>query len=283
MLNPFTRIFGKKQDNAPERDVDELAAPLAAPAIHLVTGDAPTRSHFGGSPRLPSDVSWPERNGAKLGFLARLSLSEIRAAHPVPWLPSEGALLFFYDMEHQPWGYDPKDRGSSAVLLVPDLSNSLEQCDADADADDNASPFPYLNIALRRIQVLPSEQHEAVRALHLTDPEFDAFCDLGDAPFDGRPKHQVSGFPAPVQGDDMELECQLVSNGIYCGNPSGYKDPRVPELTPGAANWRLLLQLDTDDTLDVMWGDCGTIYYWIREEEAKSGNFANTWLIQQCS
>lgn len=45
----------------------------------------------------------------------------------------------------------------------------------------------------------------------------------------------------------METECQLASKGIYVGNPEGYQDPLVPELKAGAAEWKLLLQLDTDD------------------------------------
>jgi hypothetical protein len=42
----------------------------------------------------------------------------------------------------------------------------------------------------------------------------------------------------------MQLECQLASNGIYCGDPDGYKNPRVAELKSGAADWILLLQID---------------------------------------
>ena len=32
-----------------------------------------------------------------------------------------------------------------------------------------------------------------------------------------------------------------------------------------------------------MWGDCGMIYFWVREPEARSGNFANAWLVLQCA
>lgn len=81
----------------------------------------------------------------------------------------------------------------------------------------------------------------------------------------------------------MELEAQLVTNGIYCGDEAGYKDPRVPSLEPGVKDWRLLFQFDTDDDLGVMWGDCGTVYFWVREDDARAGSFANVWLILQCS
>jgi len=45
----------------------------------------------------------------------------------------------------------------------------------------------------------------------------------------------------------MELECQLASNGINVGGPEGYKDPRRAELEAGVKDWKLLLQLDTDN------------------------------------
>ncbi len=108
-------------------------------------------------------------------------------------------------------------------------------------------------------------------------------CDVADAPFRGLPKHQVGGFPAVIQGDDMDLDCQLASSGLYCGDSSGYADPRAATLKAGAANWRLLFQFDTDDDLDIMWGDGGTIYFWVQEREARAGNFANAWLILQCT
>lgn len=59
----------------------------------------------------------------------------------------------------------------------------------------------------------------------------------------------------------METECQLASKGIYVGNPEGYQDPLVPELKAGAAEWQLLLQLDTEDDTGWMWRDVGTLYF----------------------
>jgi uncharacterized protein YwqG len=96
------------------------------------------------------------------------------------------------------------------------------------------------------------------------------------------PGHRLGGHADCVQ-NPMELECQLVTNGLYCGNASGYEDPRSKILAPGAFDWRLLLQIDTDNDACMMWGDCGTIYYWIREEDLRARNFDKSWLILQCS
>ncbi len=280
MTNIFSRWFGQRDDDEPVRDVAALAAPLAAPAVHIVKTDVPSRSHLGGVPDLPAGVDWPERQGARLGFLARLSLSEMRRAHPIDWLPHDGALLFFYDLDQQPWGFDPKDRGSAVVLRVPDLPEPVAQ--PDARTKGHESTLPHRNAAFRRIDTIPSLERDAASALELSDKESDLYIDLANNAFQGAPQHQVAGFPSPVQGDGMELECQSVSNGLYCGDGKGYADPRVGALMAGAANWRLLLQFDTDDDLGVMWGDAGVVYYWVEAPAALAGRFENTWLILQC-
>jgi len=101
--------------------------------------------------------------------------------------------------------------------------------------------------------------------------------------FEGHIHHQILGYPTPVQNPDMEMECQLASNGVNVGSSEeGYKDPRVPELKAGAGEWKLLLQVDTDKDTGWMWGDVGTLYFWIREADAQRDDFSKVWMIFQC-
>jgi uncharacterized protein YwqG len=44
----------------------------------------------------------------------------------------------------------------------------------------------------------------------------------------------------------------------------------------------LLLQLDTDDDAGMMWCDVGSLYFWIREQDARAGDFSKIWMILQC-
>jgi uncharacterized protein YwqG len=82
----------------------------------------------------------------------------------------------------------------------------------------------------------------------------------------------------------MRLECQLASHGLYCDNPSGYENPRVKLLEAGASDWRLLLQVDTDEQgPGWMWGDCGRVYYWMRAEDIRQQAWDTAWLVLQCS
>lgn len=279
-MSIFDRFRTPPPPPLPCRDVAALATPLAAPALRLVLGTDPARSHFGGDPMLPAGVTWPVHEGRKLVFLARLSLPELHATLPVPWLPVNGALLLFYDLESESWGFDPDDRGSWAVLHVEDLTEPVDGPAAPPDMRERAVPF--LTVRFLAMNSLPSDQRDEVRVLALNDAESEEWYRLMDMPFAGRPHHQVAGFPSPIQGDDMALEAQLASHGIYCGDASGYQDPRAKALEEGARDWRLLLQFDTDDDLDLMWGDAGMLYFWVREDAARCGDFSDAWAILQC-
>lgn len=144
-----------------------------------------------------------------------------------------------------------------------------------------AGEIAHAFLGFRRIDSYPrwADQEEA---LELTDAEIEGLDGLAEREFDGLPCHQIAGCASPVQNDTMELECQLASHGIYCGD-SGYLDhPRTEELAKTAGDWKLLLQLDSDDDLGIMWGDGGMLYFWVREQEARAGDFSNVWLILQC-
>ena len=32
-----------------------------------------------------------------------------------------------------------------------------------------------------------------------------------------------------------------------------------------------------------MWGDCGMLYFWVREEDARKADFSRVWMVLQCS
>jgi uncharacterized protein YwqG len=260
------------------RDIRELTQSLILPSVHVFTQAKPARSHFGGNPNLPEHVAWPVWRERKLDFLARISLEELKGVYRFEWLPETGALLFFYAAEQQPWGYDPDHRGSCAVILVPDLETPpvFER----HPSDPEWPIFKYMGF--QSFETLPSLLRDTVEDLKLSSEEQNEYVSLSESPFHDLPKHQIGGYPFTMQQDDMELECQLVTNGLYLGDNSGYRDPRAAALTPGAKDWALLFQFDTDDELDVMWGDIGIIYFWVERHEAAQGRFGNSWVVLQC-
>lgn len=256
------------------RDIKKLTSSLALAGVHAIGVETPSRSHLGGDPNLPESIKWPEWRDKRLDFLARISLPELQQAHRIEWLPQAGALLFFYDAEEQPWGFDPAERGSCAVLHVPDLEGPL--------SGSSGEYFAHKNIAFHAIAALPSSDRSQVNQLSLSDAEVEEYWQLRDNLYAGLPKHQLGGFPSPVQSDDMEMQSQLVTHGWYCGDSTEFDNPLAQKLKVGAKDWRLLLQLDTDTDGDFMWGDMGMLYFWVREQEAAAGRFENVWCILQC-
>lgn len=79
----------------------------------------------------------------------------------------------------------------------------------------------------------------------------------------------------------MLLECQLHSHALDWKDYAA-KKPQALELAARATDWRLLLQIDSDDAANMMWGDVGRIYFWIRREDLERRDFNHTWLVMQC-
>jgi len=123
---------------------------------------------------------------------------------------------------------------------------------------------------------------QLVKASGLSLAEAKVYSDfVWDLESGNAPNHHLFGHAANIQGD-TQLEAQLVSNGLYCGNDGGYEDARAQQLAKGADDWMLLLQLDSDQEAGFMWGDVGMLYFWIRKQDLAQRAFDRTWLIMQC-
>jgi len=69
----------------------------------------------------------------------------------------------------------------------------------------------------------------------------------------------------------MEMERQTATTGLR----------RSANKLGNVTDWRLLLQLDTDDDAGMMWCDVGSLYFWVREQDARAGDFSAAWMILQ--
>jgi uncharacterized protein YwqG len=273
---------------------------IARPSIRLVTQRVRYgrigmgESRIGGSPDVVPGFQWPRWAPSKqrddkfgqpwkpdsptpLGFVAQIDLSAVPTLDEA--LPGSGWLYFFYDRYCEPWGFDPADRGCCRVIYENCDRSVLERTKppADAGSEHIAQPcaveaWPELTLPDDLPQIrYGTDAYEAYRRL----------CDelsAGGGPW----IHRLLGYPQLIQ-NPMELECQLASNGVYCGNPEGYQSDHAKALEHGAADWRLLLQIDTDEEgPGWMWGDVGRIYFWLKRQDLGSLRFDDIWLIFQC-
>jgi uncharacterized protein YwqG len=255
----------------------------AVPAIHLSASHDDTVSKIGGFPDVVEGFVWPVWNDAPLAFIAQLDLATLPSLAASLALPKEGMLYFFYDQEQFTFGFDPKDLGSWRVIYSP-LSYT-EKTHITIDTPDGLDDFGiYVEklVSPRLISSFPTLESLDIQYKDLPDGAFDVEHNLRSEFIPEGPLHQIGGYPAPIQNDGMQLQAQLASNGLYCGDASGYKDPKARVLEAGAADWQLLLQVDTDSDLDMMWGDAGCLYFWIRKQDLLLKDFSKVWMVSQC-
>lgn len=275
---------------------------IARPSIRLTTQRIAQEqldlgeSRIGGIPDVFPGFEWPRWkpekigsdkygshwNPAKpvpLGFIAQIDLSSIPKINDD--LPSVGWLYFFYDRYSERWGFDPEDRGCCRILYANCDRSALRQTKPPTDADPEHTGYACRIEGLPEL-TLPDDFSE----VEYQTPAYEAYYKLKQELFDysNLTHHRFMGYPQLVQ-NPMERECQLASNGVYCGGASRFEDEeKIKALELGVSDWQLLLQVDTDDYgTGWMWGDCGRIYFWIKKQDLRSHRFEDAWLIFQCS
>jgi uncharacterized protein YwqG len=238
----------------------------------------PGATKLGGRPDLPGTFDWPRYGDVPHSFVAQINLADVHPFDVDRLLPETGLLSFFYDSEQHVWGFDPAEDGAWAVYHLANVQDLVRRDPPDDLPAEGSFAAMRLHPSLE-LTFAPWELSE-VAALGLTRDELFSYGEIiGDG---DQTIHRLLGHPEPIQGD-MQLECQLVSHGLYCGDETGYDDPRAAELEPGAVEWRLLLQIDSEDDEDMMWGDMGRIYYWIHRDALAARAWERTRLILQCS
>ncbi len=256
--------------------VDELSS-WARLGLHLSQKEGPSRSYLGGDPLLPSDLAWPSVEGRPMRFIGRISLHEAHVCARLPQLPDEGALLFFYDSDSLPGGWDPNDKDRFAVLHLPDLATPL------APETLTAMTPTARGVGFSSALTYPSSwEHPAVEALGLSDEELDEYESFTDAVYGGKPRHQLCGNPSTIQGEGMELICQLASSGYFCGSDWSHLGEVMPQMEDAAKRWQLVLQIDSDEELGFDWGDAGTVYFWAPADSQNKLQIHAAWVAMQC-
>lgn len=254
--------------------VDDVLA-HARPSVRLVRAGTPGRSRLGGAPDLPPAFDWPSWRDERLAFVAQIDLEEAGLREG----PSRGTLLVFTSLDARPTGLQPGDRGSTRVVLVDGPLSP---------AGDGAS-LTEVPLACSVELTLPSELAGFPPSLDLDPNELDGWQRLReelaalqgvepeDRAVEWHALHRLGGWPDSTE-EGMEVDAQLVANGVDLNSGERYYDPRVPDLERDAAQWRLLLQLSTDDDAGLTLGyPLGRLYVWIRDEDLRHGRFDDVW------
>jgi uncharacterized protein YwqG len=239
-------------------------------------------SKLGGAPDMPSGFVWPHWNDKPLTFIAQIRLAEVASYDVEKALPPGGLLYFFYQADEQPEGYEPQHRGSFKVLYVEHEHVSLERISHPTAPGKSTQIQAFHPCA---IEFSPSITFAPEFILKLALEELAYFNQVEITLYNLLyPVHHLLGYPDPIQDGRMDLQCQLITHGLSLADHSYFDNPRHFELEPGASDWRLLLQIDTDagdEGLGSMWGDAGRIYFWIQRQALEARRFDNCWLVLQ--
>ena len=241
---------------------------------------------LGGDPRLLDSAEWPlwDDHGP-LSFVAAVDCAALSAVPLDIALPSSGTLLFFYfdgqyDNYQTTVGYwDPDTSAGARTLYVGPGEHASPRA-----SPDGIEPYRRVDLTAEPVVTFPALEHPDLQAAFMAPGE-DLRTFLGH-PVNGAafaealagrtagPRHQVGGYPDPVQGP-VEWEVAMAALGS--------RDPHDSRVAAEQARWTLLAQVDTDDRAGMMWGDCGTLYWLARHEDLSCGRFTNTSFTWQCA
>ena len=260
---------------------------------------APGESKIGGKPHLPADFEWPVYHGMgildtekatrPLSFMAQINLADVTAHDAEHLLPASGMLYFFYDMETMRWGYDPEDAGCCRVYYIED-GVPLTETELPAELDEMYRiPERAVTFGEKASYPVFDEVNERYTVEWESDRAWQAYMDelerIG-VPETENPgmNSQLLGYAEVVQ-NSMLRECELASTGTDTGN--GFPEmteEEAAELRVRSQEWVLLYQFGSilDGGDEVMFGDLGSVYFWIRRDDLAARRFDRVWLILQC-
>ncbi len=289
----------KKEKKIDQTEIENVIRGLTRNAIsvEVVSNGATTLSgsRIGGHPYVTCNFSWPTFTGENydgevcerpLSFLGQINLSEVEALDVEHLLPTKGMLYFFYDCDTMRWGFDPKDRGCARVIYYDDLSaGDFSEADFPA-ALDEAFRFAPVALSFDRIESAPSWEEATL----FTDAagDWESYADTVEqmGMEEVCERHKLLGYADLIQGE-MLTECERTARGLYCGDPESYQSTPEDiqrEIQESASEWILLLQLSAveEEGCEMMWGDCGNLYFYIRKQDLAARNFDRVWMILQC-
>ena len=225
-----------------------------------------------------------------LSFIAQINLANAWRAGPLdPDFPKSGLLSIFYDALEQPWGFGPADDhiGSIVLFHATDAAPlARREPPAELAAVKRYVPFaPLICHAHACLTPIPRDTAQ-FRSLNLRREAADAYSEwwskdgnmYGSGDGADWKCHRVGGWPTPIQSD-MQSECALVAAGFQ---QSDALRPETETVRATAGEWLLLAQIGTDEGAQMMWGDSGQLYLWIRREDLVAREFDAARLILQC-
>ena len=236
----------------------------AMPPRAIPRGTEQWESKVGGVPYLPKGMPYPSTpDGAQLVFLAQLNFEEMPELPPFP----RKGLLQFYIYDDDLYGMDFEDGENPdtfRVLYFPEVIKDETALQTQFSADRSYDDLPH-----HPEDAYPLAFSLAEEVAPVTDYRFwqqmgqDFFQRLGAGEWD-----VLEAYNKSVHGQGHKI-------GGYAYFTQD--DPRKPE-----DPMLLLFQLDSDEGMDLMWGDMGVGHFFIREKDLLARDFSKVLYDWDC-
>lgn len=326
-----------KFDPSEAARVRDTLAPVLAFEPVSAQGRPPGATHLAGVPDVPQGFIWPRppmladpntiaeranattaqellehlRKGLPYAFVAQVDLGEaVQFGKVAADLPSEGRLLFFYDLLIGPWDtgkrsarviWDATPAQDLSPAIVPDDLARADEAERQWWLTRRASQSEVgtnyfaarRDLGLRLTWRLPDREAIEAKALPELDhesslPNAEAFRQAYDevlethyevVPGEGWKRHQLLGSPRPEQ-NDPRIDAAIVSIFGLQSLPRERLKDGYPRMLAEAAGWKLLLQLDIADWLQDKIAE-GTVYFLIRDQDLRERRFDEVIAVYQ--
>lgn len=225
-------------------------------------------SKIAGEPYFPKHETYPtDENGQPMKLLAQINFSQIPQ---LDGFPSAGILQFYISVHDDVYGLNFDDQCEQKNFRVIYFENIIENEDELVSdfsfIGTDECDFPVLSEAAVEPEtsaewVLPTdfqfEQYAGMETMKFFDQfgedEEDIYNELAENGFG----HKIGGYASFTQNDPREY---------------AYKEHTV-----------LLLQIDSDDDIDSMWGDVGIANFFITPDDLRKKDFSNVLYNWDCS
>ncbi|MGW6547503.1 YwqG family protein [Streptomyces massasporeus] len=288
MTHGSSDVLGALASQHLPSDVAGKWSALLRPSARLspAAGSARPVGRLGGRPRLPAGVEWPAWEGhGPLSLIASIDCGALPVQALDIDLPESGTLLFFYfdgqldDGDALVLAEDRDSWAGARVLHVPADDTGPER-----ETPEDLKPYPVVPLTARVEMTVAEPWHPRMRDTFapgaplgqrydhpVCAQEFlDALWELDDTV-----GHQVGGHAHSIQ-NPVEIEIAEAALG-------GEVPRDDPRLSDEAGDFVLLAQFDSDAAADMMWGDCGTLYWLIRPRDLVERRFDRAMFTWQCS
>lgn len=250
---------------------------------------APWDSKVGGVPYRPLGAPWPhatQPDGRPLVFLAQLNLAELNPGGvALPDVPTEGIVQFFilndemYGAEAEPYMSLNGAQKHYRVLYWPEVVQDVAALDSFVPAPE-AGTADDLVLADMLEEQLPHDPTRETALVGLADREPVSGADDNASRLLGTDIWNTTAGQPDGASDLAHVLYDLAAVGHKLGGYPNFtqSDPRGPE----ESDLILLFQLDSEDALGLMWGDCGTANFFIRPDDLAARDFSRVAMHWDC-